>query len=655
VTAAQLALSLRITVLDGGVGDTLSRIGQRVRDLGAKVAGAAPSMEHLGKAGEALTRWGESTALKSALISEGAEKLSGWGDAILEPAMSMEQTLSRVGAATGMSAAALGRLREQAVAFSDTDPNATAEGYVSVFGRLRQVFQNTAGAAQATQVAFKLQATQGIDAASAGQFLSSVYAALGVSSAKSGDELQKTAQLFGVGNIQQFGMSISRLAGVAATTHTKLSELMVVAGESGQLISGGRGAQMFASLLQQLAQASASGKSPIDMSHGLLAGLEQIHASVRGLSGSAELQALKELGLGSQASLLVPLLGHLDELRAKQAQVAQSGGALNGAYVRAVNNASAAQAKLHHQLANLFEAMGTAALPTITHGFELMGKVVKGLTSEAAAHPEMFKMLTLGLAGLGAAAGAAATALSVVGTVSVLSGSGLTVLSKVFKEGSVASRLFSWGLTKAIPAIYSFGAALLANPLTWYIAAAVALGAVVYEVWKHWDWLKAKFVALGTWLASAGANLMHALAEGIESAALAPVHEVEKVARWLGRLVIGHSPPPEGPLRALGSPGLMEALAHGIRPQPVLGAIRAVAGAAMLAMPMIGVPLLAAAAMGGTPAHSSSAPAPVIDYHVTINGSGLDEAATLRVLRKHAHELYDIWRGEGERRARTEF
>ncbi|MFW9298850.1 phage tail tape measure protein [Glaesserella parasuis] len=60
------------------------------------------------------------------------------------------------------------------------------------------------------------------------------------------------------------------------------------------------------------------------------------------------------------------------------------------------------------------------------------------------------------------------------------------------------------GFGKAVVAVGKFGLALLANPMTWFIAGIVAIIAAIYLLWKHWekvknaigiawDWLKTKF------------------------------------------------------------------------------------------------------------------------------------------------------------------
>lgn len=72
-----------------------------------------------------------------------------------------------------------------------------------------------------------------------------------------------------------------------------------------------------------------------------------------------------------------------------------------------------------------------------------------------------------------------------------------------------------------IGAVWSFTAALLANPITWIILAIVALGAVIYLLWRNWDkvtayiglawdWLLGKFDAAVEWIRGAFGRILAA-------------------------------------------------------------------------------------------------------------------------------------------------
>lgn len=71
--------------------------------------------------------------------------------------------------------------------------------------------------------------------------------------------------------------------------------------------------------------------------------------------------------------------------------------------------------------------------------------------------------------------------------------------------GSLASKIFPRlisGLVSVITTVWSFTAALLANPITWIVIGVVALGAAIYLLWKNWDKVVAWFKKGFEWLKS---------------------------------------------------------------------------------------------------------------------------------------------------------
>lgn len=155
-----------------------------------------------------------------------------------------------------------------------------------------------------------------------------------------------------------------------------------------------------------------------------------------------------------------------------------------------------------------------------------------------------------------------------------------------------------------IASVWSFTAALLANPITWIILAIVGLIAALVLLWQNWDtvtaflqnvwnaacskisagidWLKqgfqsfvAFFLSIGTaigqgaetikgffsdvvgwvqekiaWFGEAGKRLVNTFVDGIKSVAMAPVNAVKGIFSKLGNL-FPHSDAKEGPLSTL--------------------------------------------------------------------------------------------------------
>ena len=146
----------------------------------------------------------------------------------------------------------------------------------------------------------------GVDQQSAIQMLTSTYASMGASAQMTGDQVLRMTQLFGPGNASQLAMVVGRLGGVAATTNTPLSQLLALAGQAGQMLPG-RGMMMFTSLIQELNQAAAQGKSDIDFSHGLLGGLMQLRKELAGMSGPEKIDALHDMGVSASRAELDPV------------------------------------------------------------------------------------------------------------------------------------------------------------------------------------------------------------------------------------------------------------------------------------------------------------------------------------------------------------
>lgn len=130
-----------------------------------------------------------------------------------------------------------------------------------------------------------------------------------------------------------------------------------------------------------------------------------------------------------------------------------------------------------------------------------------------------------------------------------------------------------------IASVWSFTAALLANPITWVVVAIAALIAALIALWQNWDqvslflqttwnmvcnaittgidWIKQGFQAVITWITGkiewfrdAGKKLVTTFVEGIKSVAMAPVNAVKGIFGKIGNL-LPHSDAKEGPLSTL--------------------------------------------------------------------------------------------------------
>nr|DAO14145.1 MAG TPA: tail tape measure [Caudoviricetes sp.] len=130
-----------------------------------------------------------------------------------------------------------------------------------------------------------------------------------------------------------------------------------------------------------------------------------------------------------------------------------------------------------------------------------------------------------------------------------------------------------------IASVWSFTAALLANPITWVVIGIVALIAALILLWQNWDsvtaflqnawdtacskitagleWLKQGFQSIMDWIGEkiawfgeAGRRLVTTFVDGIKSVAMAPINAVKGIF-WKISNLFPHSDAKEGPLSTL--------------------------------------------------------------------------------------------------------
>ena len=274
---------------------------------------------------------------------------------------------------------------------------------------------------------------------------------------------------------------------------------------------------------------------------------------------------------------------------------------------------------------------------------------------------------------------------------------GVDIWKSVGTAFGEVGRLFSTvfgGAAKEVAAFCSRSSSFLKEwglTILGFIVAPWAL--LPYEIYKHWGQivstiqsalraivtgagpafaalvaaLKGVFTSVvgaiehfGTAMFTAGQHLMAELGRGIKEAALAPVHAVESVARGIRRY-LPFSPAEVGPLRDLHRVRIVQTIAETMRPAPMVAAMRRVAAATALSIPVAlsaaAAPALAMAAPSAAPGHTT-----VINYAPVINIDAkvaADEAALRRqmgdILREHSHELAQIAAREKAKRARLEF
>jgi hypothetical protein len=590
-------------------------------------------------------------------MKDGAERLREMSDNITEPAFAMEKSLAGAQAMLGLTSDKLADLKKNAIEFSNTHPGVTAEQYVGSFTRMREVFQDTDKAIGATGAAAMLTRF-GIEGEAATNLFTAAFANLHTEASKTGDELIKTIQLYGLApeRAQQLAMMVGRLGGVAAQTNTPLSELLALGGAaSQQLGGGGRGALMFASMIREMVQASAEGKSSIDWSHGMADGLSQLRTNLAGMPSTEKMESLKKMGVSDPATMIT-FLDHLDQVIAKSNAIADSGGALGKAFTTATADASDQLALMHQNVTALYDAMASPALPWFNTEFQHLTSFVQGATSATEHHNAIVGDGVKVISALGYGGSAAVSALSGLGMATIGLGNGMKALSYV-------------------PTI--LGA--MVSPIGSVVIGAGALAFAAYEIYEHWSGIKSFFSGLwsgvmgifssvGNWTIGWAKTIGQAVLMGI--AGPFGLIGVEIYKHWdsikaacekLGSGILGyfegHSPPKVGPLSHLGEHiTVAETIADHIRPAPVLAAIRRTAAVAAIASTTIIGSAAGPAMAGGATPGAAGGPGggqTVVNFTVNINGSNLSPEQLREAVSKSAYDIERILDRERQRKERT--
>ncbi|MCM5528968.1 hypothetical protein [Parasegetibacter sp. NRK P23] len=378
-------------------------------------------------------------------------------------------------------------------------------------------------------------------------------------------------------------------------------------------------------------------------------------------------------------------------------------------------------------------SLGKILIPPVNELFKRIGPVLERIQKWIDANPKLSRQIMM-------TASAVAIALLGFGAVMKVIGFVLSGFSTALRLGSMFMRGFSMAITfggKAaalavrgfqaarfamfalqyglkftiIPAlqaagsaILKFGTTLLASPITWYIAAAVALGAAVYFIIKNWDKIKAFFgrlwesvkqsfsrfwnwakqmflnytphgliikhwdkigpmfvrvwnnvkaVFTGVWnwikglgkmFFDAGKNIVNSIWNGMKALAMKPVEMIKNIVGKI-RKFLPFSPAKEGPLKDIHRIRLVETIAQSITPKPLLTAFSKVTGALFGQMSR---PMPVVAGVGGSSGGAV--------FNLTINLSGSASQADGEMVASSIKNQMEKWWNEKQRQqARTSF
>lgn len=280
----------------------------------------------------------------------------------------------------------------------------------------------------------------------------------------------------------QMAAAISALGAAATSNKVPLEEQLAILGQLQTTMSGSEAATKYKSFLGQAAGAGKKlGLSFTDSNNKLMSTteiLKQLKTKYGDTLDAIESQKIKEAFGSDEAVAMIKLMyGEVETLEKNTKDLGaemSKGTALTEAMARAMQMGPAESAKLLAQRQeNLAAAFGKTIAPLNVFKAELVGGLAVALGGIIEDFPTASGLV--GSFGYG---------ISEAATMAIPMISQLPFLVQGFG-------MLKAGVLTALPAIWSFTAALLANPITWIVVGIVALIAAIYLLYKNFDTVSA--------------------------------------------------------------------------------------------------------------------------------------------------------------------
>jgi TP901 family phage tail tape measure protein len=289
--------------------------------------------------------------------------------------------------------------------------------------------------------------------------------------------------------------SIQSLGASATTANVPLEEQLAVLGMLQATMGGAEAGTKYKAFLRSAAKGGeALGLSFLDANNQLLS-MPEIMDKLRGKFGetmdAAEKMELQTAFGDTEAVALIDLMySKTGDLQDNILNLYDAMGQGTGV---AQQMASAMQEtepekfeRLTQRIQNVKESIGNSLLPTVN---DLMSKgetVLTKVGSWIEKNQELVRVIMLVVLAIGGF-------LMIAGTViAVVSGVGLIITKTIgaFKMLKAGFLLAKGALSPLIASVWSFTAALLANPVTWIVIGIVALIAALVLLWNKCEWFR---------------------------------------------------------------------------------------------------------------------------------------------------------------------
>ena len=288
---------------------------------------------------------------------------------------------------------------------------------------------------------------------------------------------------------------IQSLGASATTANVPLEEQLAILGMLQATMGGAEAGTKYKAFLRSAAKGGeALGLSFLDANNQLLS-MPEILGQLRGKFGetmdAAEKMELQKAFGDAEAVALIDLL--YSKTGDLQDNILNLYGAMGQGTSVAQDMASAIQeteperfARLQQRIHNVTESIGGSLLPAVNDLMDKGEQVLTKVSGWIEENQELVKVIMLITLSVGGFLLAAGTVITVVGGVGLV----ITKTASAFRILKAGFLLAKGALAPLIGSVWSFTAALLANPVTWVVIGIVGLIAALVLLYNKCEWFR---------------------------------------------------------------------------------------------------------------------------------------------------------------------
>lgn len=443
-----------------------------------------------------------SVAKSGAVMQEMGSQITG---AVLAPVEATFETRRAIGELASLGVKDLGAIEDAARDFSDQWAGTTKADFISAAYDIKSGIASLSdeGVAQFTELSgLTAKATK----STIGEMTSLFATGYGIYKGYYDDLTDlEFGEMFSAGiarSVQQFktdgsqmASAIQTLGASATTSNVPLEEQLSILGMLQATMSGSEAGTKYKAFLRSATKGGeALGLSFTDANNQLLS-MPEILDLLRGKFGetmdAAEKMELQKAFGDTEAVALIDLLySKTDDLQGNILDMYDALGSGTGVATEMANAINETEPerfeRLTQRIQNVKESIGNSLLPTVNDLMSAGETVLTKVGSWIEENQELVRVIMLVVLAIGGFLTIAGTVAAVVGGVGLVITKAVSAF-KILKAGFGIARA---ALSPLIGSVWSFTAALLANPVTWVVIGIAALIAAIVLLYNKCEWFR---------------------------------------------------------------------------------------------------------------------------------------------------------------------